>query len=150
MELTDLVLEVLQLQWPHPRVRRRAGRQDRPDQRALAGVGRHRASVGSVLPLSALPNTEMGLTRQSVQRTVDSLAEEGLIVFRRNQLHQRAKLVAVTAKGMEFIGRQCGCRNPGRQLAAGMATVRSLQGGLNGLRKLRAWLEGAEKPGDQP
>jgi hypothetical protein len=34
-------------QWPHHRLRRRAGRQDRPDQRTLAGFGRHRAAGGT-------------------------------------------------------------------------------------------------------
>jgi DNA-binding MarR family transcriptional regulator len=41
----------------------------------------------------------MGLTRQSVQQTADSLAEEGLIVYSKNPHHRRAKLMIMTAKG---------------------------------------------------
>jgi DNA-binding MarR family transcriptional regulator len=41
----------------------------------------------------------MGLTRQSVQRVADLLAEKGLVHFEANPHHQRAKLVVLTAKG---------------------------------------------------
>ena len=41
----------------------------------------------------------MGLSRQSVQRTVDLLAERKLVRFDVNPHHQRAKLVVLTAAG---------------------------------------------------
>ena len=41
----------------------------------------------------------MGLTRQSVQRVVDLLAEHGLVALERNPHHQRAKLVVLTPAG---------------------------------------------------
>ena len=92
----------------------------------------------------------MGLTRQSVQRTVDALAEEGLIVFRPNPHHQRAKLVALTAKGNALYRSAMRLQKPwATRLAAGINTG-SLQAASSVLRKLRARLEGAEKPGDQP
>jgi DNA-binding MarR family transcriptional regulator len=45
----------------------------------------------------------MGLTRQSVQRTVDVLAEEQLVTFAENPYHQRAKLVRLTERGTEVL-----------------------------------------------
>ncbi|MFE0421587.1 MarR family winged helix-turn-helix transcriptional regulator [Streptomyces sp. NPDC058953] len=41
----------------------------------------------------------MGLTRQSVQRTADLLAERGLAVYGPNPAHRRAKLLAATEDG---------------------------------------------------
>jgi DNA-binding MarR family transcriptional regulator len=45
----------------------------------------------------------MGLTRQSVQRVADLLAEKGLVRFEANPHHQRAKLVVLTAKGSAAV-----------------------------------------------
>jgi DNA-binding MarR family transcriptional regulator len=45
----------------------------------------------------------MGLTRQSVQRIADVLAEEGLVEFTPNPNHQRAKLVTLTSQGTEVL-----------------------------------------------
>lgn len=41
----------------------------------------------------------MGLTRQSVQRVVNDMVAEGMLDFRDNPHHQRAKLVVLTKKG---------------------------------------------------
>jgi DNA-binding MarR family transcriptional regulator len=41
----------------------------------------------------------MGLSRQSVQRVADLLAEKGLVQFEANPHHQRAKLVVLTSRG---------------------------------------------------
>ncbi|CAA9561959.1 MAG: Transcriptional regulator, MarR family [uncultured Thermomicrobiales bacterium] len=51
----------------------------------------------------------MGLTRQSVQRTVDLLAAEGLVTFADNPYHQRARLVCPTERGRELL-REVSCR----------------------------------------
>ena len=45
----------------------------------------------------------MGLTRQSVQRTVDVLAAEGVVTFAENPYHQRAKLVCLTERGQQLL-----------------------------------------------
>jgi DNA-binding MarR family transcriptional regulator len=45
----------------------------------------------------------MGLTRQSVQQTADSLAEEGLIEYIDNPHHRRAKLMTLTPKGRQAL-----------------------------------------------
>ncbi len=41
----------------------------------------------------------MGLRRQSVQRIVNDLADDGMIEFQENPYHRRAKLVRLTKKG---------------------------------------------------
>jgi DNA-binding MarR family transcriptional regulator len=46
---------------------------------------------------------EMGLARQSVQRIADLLAGRGLVEYRPNPAHQRAKLVAPTSAGWDAI-----------------------------------------------
>lgn len=45
----------------------------------------------------------MGLTRQSVQRTADRLAEDGLVEYTENPHHRRAKLVSMTPEGREAL-----------------------------------------------
>jgi DNA-binding MarR family transcriptional regulator len=42
---------------------------------------------------------EMGLARQSVQRTVDLLQADGLVEYGENPAHLRSRLIAMTAKG---------------------------------------------------
>jgi DNA-binding MarR family transcriptional regulator len=46
---------------------------------------------------------EMGLSRQSVQRTADLLAEEGLVEYADNPHHRRAKLMKITRRGREAL-----------------------------------------------
>lgn len=46
----------------------------------------------------------LGLARQGVQRIADLLAEEGLIAYEDNPAHQRAKLMVLTARGVEVLG----------------------------------------------
>jgi DNA-binding MarR family transcriptional regulator len=41
----------------------------------------------------------MGLARQSVQRLADLLADEGVVAYRDNPEHRRAKLVELTSEG---------------------------------------------------
>ncbi len=45
----------------------------------------------------------MALTRQAVQRIVDLLAKRGLVVFKPNPHHRRAKLVVLTQAGIEAL-----------------------------------------------
>ena len=54
--------------------------------------------AGEPLPVAYLAR-HMGLTRQSVQRTVDLLAADGLVAFADNPHHRRAKLVRFTPQG---------------------------------------------------
>ena len=62
--------------------------------------------LGAVLsgPLSVAGIArEMGITRQSVQRIADLLVERGLVEYRDNPAHRRAKLVAPTQQGRAAI-----------------------------------------------
>lgn len=45
----------------------------------------------------------MGLTRQSVQRTVDLLVEEGFATLEDNNQHKRAKLIKLTNRGRKAM-----------------------------------------------
>jgi DNA-binding MarR family transcriptional regulator len=45
----------------------------------------------------------MGLTRQSVQRSVDRLVEQGLAGFATNPAHKRAQLVQLTPDGEQAV-----------------------------------------------
>jgi DNA-binding MarR family transcriptional regulator len=45
----------------------------------------------------------MGLTRQSVQQTADTLAKEGFITYTENPHHRRAKLMNITPKGRKAL-----------------------------------------------
>jgi DNA-binding MarR family transcriptional regulator len=54
------------------------------------------------LPVPRIADT-MGLTRQSVQRSVNILFERGLVSFAANPAHKRAKLVMLTTKGHEAL-----------------------------------------------
>jgi DNA-binding MarR family transcriptional regulator len=64
--------------------------------------------LGAVLnePLSVSDIARaMGITRQSVQRTADVLADQGLVSYRDNPAHRRAKLVEATNAGVAAVRR---------------------------------------------
>lgn len=45
---------------------------------------------------------DMGVNRQGIQRIVNELEKEGIIEFRPNPHHKRARLVLLTAKGQDL------------------------------------------------
>jgi DNA-binding MarR family transcriptional regulator len=146
--LTDLVLEIFRLN----------GRIIASGDALVAGIGLTSArwQVLGAIALQAGPAPvvriadAMGLTRQSVQRTVDALAAEGLIVFRPNPHHQRAKLVALTHKGDALYRSAMRLQKPwAAKLAAGI-DASALQAALSVVKTLRVRLEGAEQSGDRP
>jgi DNA-binding MarR family transcriptional regulator len=99
--LTDLVLEVFRL---HGLLLAAGDRLTHP-----LGLSSARWQVlgaiqiaGEPLPVAHIAR-QMGLTRQSVQRTVDLLAQEGLITFTDNPHHRRAKLVDFTPRGRSIM-----------------------------------------------
>lgn len=62
------------------------------------------ALSGSPTPLPvAHIARNMGLTRQSVQRNVDLLADNGMVRFASNPHHWRAKLVVLTPEGVAAV-----------------------------------------------
>jgi DNA-binding MarR family transcriptional regulator len=54
------------------------------------------------LPVAGIAR-DMGLARQSVQRTADLLAAEGIVEYVDNPAHRRAKLVRLTPHGKEVL-----------------------------------------------
>lgn len=54
------------------------------------------------LPAASIARN-MGLTRQAVQRIVDLLVERGLVEFKDNPHHRRAKLVVLTPAGFAAV-----------------------------------------------
>ncbi|MCC3765479.1 MarR family winged helix-turn-helix transcriptional regulator [Glycomyces sp. TRM65418] len=56
------------------------------------------------LPVAGIARA-MGITRQAVQRIADLLAANGMVEYRPNPAHRRAKLVAPTAQGLEAVER---------------------------------------------
>ncbi|MCR5979212.1 MarR family transcriptional regulator [Gordonia jinghuaiqii] len=71
------------------------------------------AILGQPLPVAAIARA-MGITRQSVQRTADLLAADGLVEFRDNPAHRRARLLAPTAAGLAAVR----AIDPGHRVAA--------------------------------
>lgn len=145
--LTDLVLEIFRLN----------GRIIASGDALVARIGLTSArwQVLGAIALQAGPAPvvriadAMGLTRQSVQRTVDALAEDGLIVFRPNPHHQRAKLVALTQKGDALYRSAMRLQKPwAAKLAAGIDS-NALQAALSVVKTLRGRLEGANQSGDR-
>lgn len=63
----------------------------------------------------------MNLTRQSVQRVADLLAQEGLTAYQDNPAHARAKLLRLTPKGLKALRTiQAGQKVWANALASGM------------------------------
>jgi DNA-binding MarR family transcriptional regulator len=93
--LTDLILEVFRL---NGRLLSAGDALTRP-----AGQTSARWQVLGALDEQPLTVAEigrrMGLTRQSVQRTADLLEADGLVSYRSNPAHQRAKLATLTPSG---------------------------------------------------
>lgn len=100
-ELSDLVLSIFRLN----------GFLLRVGDRLTAEVGLTTARwqvLGAVLhePLTvAAIARNMGLARQSVQRTADLLVEEGLAAYSPNPAHRRAKLLSATDRGEDSVRR---------------------------------------------
>lgn len=97
--LSDLVLSIFRLN----------GYLLRVSDRLTAGTGLTTARwqvLGAVLhePLTvAAIARNMGLTRQSVQRTADLLVQEGLCRYSPNPAHRRAKLLSSTDRGLDSV-----------------------------------------------
>jgi DNA-binding MarR family transcriptional regulator len=88
----------------------------------------------------------VGLTRQSVLQTADAMEQDGLIKYRENPHHRRAKLVTVTPKARAALDylrpRQVAWAN----LMGGRQTLDALHAALAVLRRTREDIEkGAEE-----
>ncbi len=87
----------------------------------------------------------MGLTRQSVQRSVDRLEAGGLVSYADNPAHKRARLVALTARGRSVLERIVRREESwSAALAAPLGPTR-LRSALGVIRTVRQALESAER-----
>ncbi|MDL9945345.1 MarR family transcriptional regulator [Gordonia sp. ABSL11-1] len=83
----------------------------------------------------------MGITRQSVQRTADLLADDGLLEFRDNPNHRRAKLVVATESGIAAVRRINPDHRAAAQRIGDRMTPDAWSDALAALRALGAALE---------
>ncbi|MCP3671665.1 MAG: MarR family transcriptional regulator [Gammaproteobacteria bacterium] len=73
------------------------------------GMTNARSQVMGAIDIAGVPLTaaqiarNMGLSRQSVQRIINILVDDGLLVLEDNPHHKRASLVKITAAGEEKI-----------------------------------------------
>lgn len=85
----------------------------------------------------------MGLSRQSVQRNVDLLAEKGMVRFAPNPHHRRAKLVLLTPEGAAAVSAADDRQRPlGQQLEASIGKER-IAAALAVLSEMEALLSNA-------
>jgi DNA-binding MarR family transcriptional regulator len=89
---------------------------------------------------------QMGLTRQSVQRTVDLLAADGLVAFADNPHHRRAKLVGFTPRGSTTMDEVHRVQSTWVNDFAHALSVHACHDALQLLEAIRRRLEAQELP----
>lgn len=140
-QLTELVLETFRLN----------GRLLAAGDRLTAPLGLTSArwQVLGALGAAPLPAAQiarnMGLTRQSVQRTVNLLEAEGLVALAENPNHRRAKLVALTPEGQRRLAAVSRGQVRWAERVSDPLRVRELQTAVRVLRALREQLERNEQ-----
>jgi DNA-binding MarR family transcriptional regulator len=103
------------------------------------------AMAPSPLPVSFIARN-MGLTRQTVQRTVNELEAQGLVRFAPNPHHRRAKLVVLTDAGQAVYGQARRRQRPwAAALSRGLADG-EIEAALSVMRRVRGKLEAGEAP----
>jgi DNA-binding MarR family transcriptional regulator len=111
------------------------------------GLSTARWQILGAIALAEVPLTvadiarNMGLQRQSVQRTVDVLVNAGLVVTQENPNHQRARLVVFTRKGRAAYAQAIAIQTGWANKAAATVQEARLRSALLTLRTLRASLE---------
>lgn len=85
---------------------------------------------------------DLGANRQNVQRIVNDLHREGLVVFEPNPHHRRAQLVVLTEKGQRAYDAAVGTYYPKADALAEGLSVSDIQTAHRVLVALRKKLEG--------
>ena len=91
----------------------------------------------------------MGLSRQSVQRVVDLLAERALVRFAPNPHHQRAKLVILTREGQAALRAAEAREDPFKRLMIDRIGRDRIESAVAVLTEMEALLADARTLGDQ-
>lgn len=117
------------------------------------GLSSARWQVLGAIALSPIPEPvarlarNMGLNRQGVQRIVNELNEKGVVAFRENPHHRRAKLVILTDKGREVYKAASRLQKPwAKELSRGL-DGESIVAATHLIAALRRRLDGKEGAG---
>ena len=87
----------------------------------------------------------MGLSRQAVQRTVNELIVEELLRLVSNPHHRRARLVMLTAKGLDLYEQAGNRQRPWAAALAPELLAVEIARAADVLRTVRGFLEGASR-----
>jgi DNA-binding MarR family transcriptional regulator len=90
----------------------------------------------------------MGLARQSVQRLVNEMERDGLLSFRANPNHQRAKLVLLTPSGKAAYDRAMKRQIPWAEAIANGLSVKQIDAATAVLEAIRKRLEARAEGGE--
>jgi len=85
---------------------------------------------------------DLGANRQNVQRIVNDLHQEGIVVFEPNPHHRRAHLVVLTQKGREVFEAAIKAYNPRVKALADSLPIEDIQTAHRVVAALRDKLEG--------
>lgn len=85
---------------------------------------------------------DLGANRQNVQRIVNDLHKEGLVVFEPNPHHRRAQLVVLTAKGQQVYDSAVGTYYPKADALAEGLSESDIKTAYRVMMVLRKKLEG--------
>jgi DNA-binding MarR family transcriptional regulator len=96
------------------------------------------------LPVSHIARN-MGLTRQTVQRTANELEVQGLVRFAPNPHHQRAKLVLLTEQGRETYEEARRRQSPWAEALSDGLIAKEIEAATAVLRSVRQKLEAGEQ-----
>jgi len=86
----------------------------------------------------------LGLARQSVQRTANELAADGLVRFDDNPHHKRAKQLVATSAGLAAHARHADSRGEWTDKIGAVIGVVELEQAVSTLRRVRRYLEHPE------
>ncbi|MNT62704.1 MarR family protein [compost metagenome] len=119
------------------------------------GLGSHsQGLLLSAVARAAEPPTvariarSLDLTRQSVQRTANEMAEAGFIAFEENPHHKRAKQLVMTEKGWDLYARDADSRARWTDRIGEEIGAQDLEQAVKTLRRMRKYLEHPESNGD--
>ena len=87
---------------------------------------------------------DLGANRQNVQRIVNDLEKEGLVVFETNPHHRRAQLVVLTDKGKQAFDAAMRLQAPWINSVSGGIPVRDIETVHQVIVKMRERLESTE------
>lgn len=85
---------------------------------------------------------DLGANRQNVQRIVNDLHQEGIVIFEPNPHHRRAHLVVLTQKGREVFEAAIKAYNPRVEALADSMPIEDIQTAHRVVAALRDKLEG--------